>query len=262
MATGVNERRGKFSLAEGGTLFLDEIGEMPPALQAKLLRALEGKEVQPVGGAPVPIDVRVIAATNSDLDRRMQEGQFRRDLYYRVAGFVVHVPTLRERRDDILELVEGFLEAVAGEMGLTPRITPEARRALLEYPWPGNIRELEHEARRLAYLCADGQDVELGMLSEHIRQPPGEHASAPCSLDLAVNVDHLERKLIRAALARTGRQALGRGSPARDLAQRPGHKDGAPGPPRLCRRRPWHARHELTSLRGRIPGLTAAASAY
>jgi len=204
VATGVNERRGKFSLAEGGTLFLDEIGEMPTALQAKLLRALEGKEVQPVGGAPVPIDVRVIAATNSDLDRRMQEGQFRRDLYYRVAGFVVHVPILRERRDDILELVQGFLEAVAGEIGLPPRITPEARRALLEYPWPGNIRELEHEVLRLAYLCADGQDVELGMLSEHIRQSPGEHPSAPCSLDLAVNVDHLERKLIRAALARTG----------------------------------------------------------
>jgi len=204
VATGVNERRGRFSLAEGGTLFLDEIGEMPPALQAKLLRALEGKEVQPVGGAAVPIDVRVIAATNSDLDRRMQEGQFRRDLYYRVAGFVVHIPTLRERREDILELVQGFLAAVAGEIGLVPRITPEARRALLEYPWPGNIRELEHEARRLAHLCADGLDVELGMLSEHIGQPPGDHASAPCSLDLAVNVDHLERKLIRAALVRTG----------------------------------------------------------
>jgi DNA-binding NtrC family response regulator len=205
VATGVNERRGKFAQAEGGTLFLDEIGEMVPALQAKLLRALEGREVQPVGGAPVPIDVRVIAATNSDLARRMQEGQFRRDLYYRVAGYVVQVPALRERREDILDLAEGFLASVALETGgPDPRIGPEARRILVEYPWPGNVRELEHEARRLAYLCAEGREVEPSLLSEHLLHPPGEEKAAPTSLDLEANVEHLERKLIQAALARTG----------------------------------------------------------
>src|SRR6185503_8432581 len=92
VATGVAERRGKFQMAEGGTLLLDEIGDMPLELQAKLLRALQEKEVQPVGGAPVSVDIRVIAATNSDLQRRMEEGRFRRDLFFRIAGFTLHVP--------------------------------------------------------------------------------------------------------------------------------------------------------------------------
>jgi DNA-binding NtrC family response regulator len=152
IATGVVERRGKFQMAEGGTLLLDEIGDMPHELQAKLLRALQEKEVQPVGGAPVPVDIRVIAATNSDLHRRMEEGRFRRDLYFRVAGFALRVPPLRERREDIPALVESFMRAFARETGKGLRgITVKALRALIEYDWPGNVRELQLEVRRLVY---------------------------------------------------------------------------------------------------------------
>jgi transcriptional regulator with PAS, ATPase and Fis domain len=206
VATGVSERRGRFQLAEGGTLLLDEIGELAPALQAKLLRALQGREIQPVGGAPVRADVRVIAATNSDLDRRMQEGQFRKDLYYRLAGFVLHVPPLRERADDIPELVETFLSTFAGEIGRpTPGIATEARRVLALYSWPGNVRELEHEVRRLAYLCPPGEAIDTDLLSEHLFHSSGlETNTLPSTLDLGSNIAHLERRLIRAALTRTG----------------------------------------------------------
>ena len=210
VATGVSERRGKFQLAEGGTLVLDEIGELAPALQAKLLRALQGREIQPVGGAPVRADVRVIAATNSDLDRRMQEGQFRKDLYYRLAGFVLRVPPLRERADDIPELVESFLSTFAAEIGRpAPGVTPEARRVLALYPWPGNVRELEHEVRRLAYLCPPGEVIDTDLLSDHLFLSPGQEGQIPSStLDLESNIAHLERRLIRAALGRTaGRRA-------------------------------------------------------
>ena len=205
VATGVTERRGKFQLAEGGTLFLDEIGEMPRALQAKLLRALQGKEIQPVGGLAVPADVRVIAATNSDLDRRMHDGEFRRDLYYRLAGLVLSVPPLRERREDIPELVELFLLAATREVGRSIRgITAEAQRALALYPWPGNVRELEHEVRRLAYLCPEGQEIQCGMLSERILNSSGLDGDLPLStLDLESNLERLERRLIKAALGRS-----------------------------------------------------------
>ena len=205
VATGVTERRGRFQQAEGGTLFLDEIGEMPRALQAKLLRALQGKEIQPVGGAAVPIDVRVIAATNSDLDRRMHDGDFRRDLYYRLAGLVLSVPPLRERREDIPELVELFLLAATREVGRSIRgITAEAQRALALYPWPGNVRELEHEVRRLAYLCPEGQEIQCGMLSERILNSSGLDADLPlATLDLESNMERLERRLIKVALGRT-----------------------------------------------------------
>jgi transcriptional regulator with GAF, ATPase, and Fis domain len=208
VATGVNARPGQFQLADGGTLFLDEIGDMPPALQAKLLRALQGKEVQPVGGPPVRVDARVVTATNSDLSRRIEEGRFRRDLYYRVAGFVLRVPPLRERREDIPWLVESLLGVFAGEIGKSIRgMTASALRALAAYEWPGNVRELEHEVRRLAYLCGDGQAVDCGLLSEHVLGSPDEEQTrkAPlASLALEPNLEQLERQLIRTALASAG----------------------------------------------------------
>jgi transcriptional regulator with PAS, ATPase and Fis domain len=206
VATGVVERPGKFQLANGGTLFLDEIGDMPLALQAKLLRALQGGEIQPVGGAPVRVDARLITATNSDLDERIEQGQFRGDLYYRVAGFVLRVPPLRERREDIPSLVQAMLGAFGRETGKSiPGITAEVRRALCGYAWPGNVRELENEVRRLVYLCRDGQTVDARMLSERIVvSAEGETDTAPSSLRLEANVDHLERRLIRVALVRTG----------------------------------------------------------
>ncbi len=212
-ATGVTERPGRFQLAEGGTLLLDEIGDMPLPLQAKLLRALQEKEVQPVGAAaPVAVDIRVVAATNSDLQRRMDEGRFRRDLYYRVAGYAVQIPPLRDRRDDIPTLVEEFIRNFARETGKSVRgITVKALRSLADYPWPGNIRELEHEVRRLVYLCPEGQAIESRMLSEHVVAPPrgesdgeGEGRGGSATLELLPNVERLERRLIQEALGRAG----------------------------------------------------------
>jgi transcriptional regulator with PAS, ATPase and Fis domain len=208
IATGVVERRGKFQMAEGGTLLLDEIGDMPLELQAKLLRALQEKEVQPVGGAPVPVDIRVIAATNSDLHRRLEDGRFRRDLYFRVAGFALRVPPLRERREDIPALVESFLRRFARESGRsTHGITVKALRALIEYAWPGNVRELEHEVRRLAYLGPEGQAIDSSMISPHIVAAAGEAGFAQPALDtmdLERNVQALERRLIAQALEQAG----------------------------------------------------------
>jgi DNA-binding NtrC family response regulator len=204
IATGVVERKGKFQMAERGTLFLDEIGDMPLELQAKLLRALQEKEVQPVGGAPVPVDIRVIAATNSDLHRRMEENRFRRDLYFRVAGFALRVPPLRERREDVPALVESFLRTFARETGKAIHgITVKALRALIEYGWPGNVRELEHEVRRLVYLCPVGQAIDSTMISPHVLAGAGNGGAAEPALDtldLEKNVDALERRLIREAL--------------------------------------------------------------
>jgi transcriptional regulator with AAA-type ATPase domain len=208
VATGVVERPGKFRQAQSGTLFLDEIGDMPLELQAKLLRALQEKEIQPVGGGTLSVDIRVVAATNSDLDRRMQEGRFRRDLYYRVAGFVLRVPPLRERREDIPALVDGLTRTYSRELGKSVRgITVKALRTLVEYGWPGNIRELEHETRRLVSICPDGQAIDSAMLSDHVRQPAGAETPAdddPTSIDLAASAERLERRLIRTALIRAG----------------------------------------------------------
>jgi transcriptional regulator with AAA-type ATPase domain len=206
VATGVTERRGKFQMAEGGTLLLDEIGDMPLELQAKLLRALQEKEVQPVGGAPVAVNIRVIAATNSDLHRRMEEGRFRRDLYFRVAGFALRVPPLRERREDVPALVESFMHTFARETGRGLRgITVKALRALIAYSWPGNVRELQHEVRRLVYLCPPGEAIDSTMIPSHLLAAgPDEDPTAPAldTLDLAKNVDALERRLIAEALAK------------------------------------------------------------
>jgi two-component system response regulator HydG len=207
VATGVAERRGKFQMAEKGTLLLDEIGEMPLPLQAKLLRALQEKEVQPVGGAPVPVDLRVVAATNSDLYRRMEDGLFRRDLFFRIAGVALQVPPLRERREDVPVLVESFMRRSAHETGKAVRgVTVKALRALMEYAWPGNVRELEHEVRRLMYLCPEGQAIDSTMISPHIVAAPQPAGPEPAlhTLELAENVQALEGRLIREALAKAG----------------------------------------------------------
>jgi two-component system response regulator HupR/HoxA len=204
VATGVVARPGKFQSAEGGTLFLDEVGDMPPALQAKLLRALQGGEIQPVGGTPVAVDVRIVTATNTDLEERMRDGRFRRDLYYRIAGFVLRVPPLRARCADLPALVHAFLDDSARETGKSIAGIGDSALALLaRYSWPGNVRELQHEVRRLGYLCPDGASVETSMLSDQVRAP--ESAALPVepdTLDLRANVDVLERRLIARALAR------------------------------------------------------------
>jgi len=147
------DRAGLFELANGGTLFLDEIAELPADMQTRLLRVLQEGEVRPVGGQKVlRVKVRVIAATNRDVHEAIESGRFRRDLYYRLQGAEIDVPTLRDRAEDIPLLVEHFLGRQAGD-GQTKTVTPEALKRLVRYPWPGNVRELENEVRRLALMC-------------------------------------------------------------------------------------------------------------
>ncbi len=148
----VRDRAGKFEIANGGTLFLDEIGELPLALQPKLLRALQEKEIQRVGSDRVHhVDVRVIAATNRNLEREAAEGRFRADLYHRLAVYPIRVPALRERPEDILMLAAFFLDRARRRLGAGPlRLTEEARTRLVQAPWPGNVRELENVISRAA----------------------------------------------------------------------------------------------------------------
>jgi DNA-binding NtrC family response regulator len=168
--TDARERRiGKFEAASGGTLFLDEIAELAPTLQAKLLRTLQGRVIERVGGIePIEVDARIVAATNRDLEKEVGEGRFREDLYYRVNVVPIELPPLRGRRDDIRLLAERFLARSREQAGLGPaRLTREALAALERYPWPGNVRELENAIER-AVALSDGDLIELGDLPEII----------------------------------------------------------------------------------------------
>ncbi len=156
--TGAHRQKpGKFELAHGGTIFLDEIGDMPVHLQAKLLQVLQDREFSPLGSnRDVRVDVRVVAATNKDLPRLVRGGEFRDDLYYRLNVMSIHVPPLRERREEIPILVGHFLEKYATQYGRpTPRLSEATRCLFLEYPWPGNIRELENCIKRVVVLESD-----------------------------------------------------------------------------------------------------------
>ncbi len=205
VATGVSRRRGKLRLAHGGVLFLDEIGDMNPALQAKLLRALQEGEVQPLGAAsPVTVDVRIIAATNTDLAQRVREGLFRKDLYYRIAGCEVHVPPLRDRRDDIPDLARHFLERAAREQGKSIRgLSIRALEKLQSAPWPGNVRQLQREITRLVASCPAGRTIDSTMLAPSLfgQDPSRADDLHEAGLDLKVRLAALERELIERALA-------------------------------------------------------------
>jgi two-component system nitrogen regulation response regulator NtrX len=158
---------GKFEQAHGGTLFLDEIGDMPPMMQAKLLRVLEQKEVERIGGdRPIAVDVRVVVATHRNLDELVRKGEFRQDLYHRVFVFPIVLPPLRERRDDIRLLVDFFAQAVAEQNDWKPReIAPEAYAELERYAWPGNVRELRNVVERLLLLTDDRVDASTARLA-------------------------------------------------------------------------------------------------
>lgn len=146
----LKDRQGKFSLASGGTLFLDEIGELPLDLQPKLLRALQEQEIEPVGGGPETVDVRVVAATNRDLEQAMELGQFREDLYYRLAVVPIELPALRERREDIPLLIKHFLLKHRAEAGVS--VADDVFAQLDSYHWPGNVRELENVIEQMLIL--------------------------------------------------------------------------------------------------------------
>ena len=169
----VKDKDGLLVAAKGGSFFMDEIGEMSPSLQVKLLRALQEREVVPVGSTrPVPIDVRIIAATNRDLEEEMRRGTFRSDLYYRLNVISLHMPALRDRRDDVPLLTEYFLGRFAPE-GRSLAITDEALERLRSYDWPGNVRELENALER-AVVLAGGDAIDVEHLPDRVVDPPAE----------------------------------------------------------------------------------------
>ena len=202
------DRAGLFEAADGGTLFLDEIGDMPLPLQAKLLRVLQENTVRRLGeNRSREVDVRVIAATNKNLDEDVRQGIFRRDLYYRIAVVPIHLVPLRQRREEIPLLANHFLESCAHKFRLPERrLDPDAMRLLLEYTWPGNVRELENVIER-AMVLAEGDDVTADDLPPHVRNPI-EPLEGPELTDDDLSVKKhgavLERRLIRMALERTG----------------------------------------------------------
>jgi two-component system NtrC family response regulator len=200
VATGVEARTGKFQLADSGTLFLDEIGDLPPGLQAKLLRALDHGRIQPVGGLEVTVDARVVAATNQDLEKRVASGRFRPDLYYRLAGYVVQVPPLRERREDLLLLLQHFLTLLAARARVSvPKVASSALEALSHYPWPGNIRELEQVVRAAFYRLREGEALELDHLPPSVLSVRAPDAASSVGR-LAAQLEAVERLLIERAL--------------------------------------------------------------
>ena len=210
--TGAQARReGHFQLAKGGTLVLDEIGNVPLATQAKLLRALEQREVHPLGGArAVTVDARIIAATNSELEESDMAGRFRADLYYRLSEFTIALPPLRSRREDIMHLSQRFLDEVSMELRRpVRRISDEAMQVLLHHDWPGNVRELRNVVRKAALLATDVVTPEhIPALSAsapaHARagaEPVGEDLSLREVAELAAV--QAEREVIRHALEST-----------------------------------------------------------
>jgi len=195
-------KTGLFVAARGGTLFLDEIGEMPQPLQSKLLRAIEEKKIRPLGVTEeIGVDVRIVAATNSDLEKAIEEGRFRADLYYRLATVTLSVPPLRERPNDIPLLIKHFLVRASAEAGRpVPEIEPQAMARLLRYPWPGNAREL-HNAIQRGVILARNDMLTIKELPPKV----AGHDFSPVKMlaeavDKRMTLDQLERDYIRAVL--------------------------------------------------------------
>jgi two-component system response regulator PilR (NtrC family) len=204
----VGARQGRFEQAHKGTLFLDEVGTMSTALQMKLLRALQEREFERVGDSQtIKVDVRVIAATNSELAKMVAEGSFREDLYYRLHVIPIQLPPLRERRDDIPLLVKHFLEKFA--TGIQMQVSQDAMRALMAYAWPGNVRQLENAIERAVALGGGRREVAVIDLPAEVQTTP-ESEAAPfvdfpdAGLDLPAYLATIERDLIQRSLERTG----------------------------------------------------------
>jgi DNA-binding NtrC family response regulator len=197
--TGAHARKlGRFELAQGGTVFLDEIGSLRPDLQTKLLRVLQEREVQRLGGArPIPVDVRVLAATNADLQQSVKKGTFREDLYYRLNVVNIHVPPLRERRDDIPALVDHFVRRLARACGRDVEgVSAEARDLLARYDWPGNIRELENVVHR-AVVLTTGRVLQLHDFPLEVAMPQaGSRVTEDTGLPLKDACEQFERQYV------------------------------------------------------------------
>jgi len=202
----VAAREGKFEIADGGTLFLDEIGDMRPETQAKILRVLQEREFERVGGnRTLKVDVRILAATNQDLEAKVKAGSFREDLYYRLNVVSIVLPGLRERVEDLPLLIEHFLAAAATRLKREPRpLAPDAYRALCAHEWKGNVRELEHAIEQ-AVALASGSEIALADLPASVRGMPSDGAADPPGSFREAKqqaVERFERQFIHEALAR------------------------------------------------------------
>ncbi len=197
------QRKGRFELADGGTIFLDEVGEMPSQAQVRLLRVLQEGEFERLGGTKtLKVDVRVVAATNRDLAEAVNMGQFRKDLFYRLNVIHLEVPSLRDRKEDIILLAQHFLDKFCLENNRPPLgFTPEAIAALKEYAWPGNVRELENVVERSVALCT-GTTLALEDLPDEIRQQPG--ASDQIVAAVGASMEEIEKLAILQTLKKTG----------------------------------------------------------
>jgi transcriptional regulator with PAS, ATPase and Fis domain len=202
-----SDKTGLFEQADGGTLFLDEIGEMPLSLQVKLLRVLQEEEIRKVGGAAArKVNVRVVSATSRDLENDVRQGRFREDLYFRLNVFCISLPPLRERVEDIPQLVSCFTDRYAtGNEGAPVRCAPDAMRLLLGYGWPGNIRELENVIER-GMILREGVNMTANCLPPGLRAVAGAVESSVPDENLSIKKaeDAIERDLIRKALSKTG----------------------------------------------------------
>ena len=196
---------GKFQLANGGTLFLDEIGDMPLNMQAKILRTLQESEVEPVGGSgPVPVDVRVISATRQNLPKLIESGDFREDLYYRLNVINIEIPSLRERRGDILDLSNHFLSQLNQEFQRTTVLSSEVKRCFVSYQWPGNVRELQNLMHSIV-ITKDHGPLSVKDLPRHMTGNENEELFFP---DDGINYERplkdimadIERGILRKAL--------------------------------------------------------------
>ncbi|MHC4293118.1 MAG: sigma-54-dependent transcriptional regulator [Planctomycetota bacterium] len=201
-----NDRKGLFEIADKGTLFLDEIGDMPLSMQAKLLRVLEDGIIVPVGSSkPVVVDVRVISATNHDLKKLVNDNKFREDLYFRIKGASISVPSLKDRREDIPSFVDYFIEEAARGIGSNVKgITDAARSILINFDWPGNIRQLRNSIETMVVMC-DKDTLDINDIPPEIHQVRQLEGGISASGDLgSVSLDELEKQAIIETLKKTG----------------------------------------------------------
>jgi transcriptional regulator with GAF, ATPase, and Fis domain len=219
------QKRGRFERAHKGTIFLDEIGELQPGAQVRLLRVLQEKEIERLGGtAPIKVDIRVIAATHRDLETMIEDGKFREDLYFRLKVFPIPIPPLRERKGDMPSLVQYFVQKKSREMGLAdiPSVAPDGLTRLIAYPWPGNVRELENAVERALILSKGNplafNDIKVPLKSEQHLELAGASECHPEFKDkAALALDTVVSAHIRRVLTMTGGKVGGKGGAAQLL---------------------------------------------
>ncbi|OJV20480.1 MAG: DNA-binding response regulator [Dyadobacter sp. 50-39] len=210
--TGASERRaGKFELAQKGTIFLDEIGELSLSMQVKFLHVLQEKQIDRIGGkSPIGLDIRIIAATNRNLEKEVAEGRFRLDLYYRLNVFPIMLPPLRERKDDIMPLAVHFVQQFAAQFGKTVSgFSPSVSRELMGYHWPGNIRELQHLVERSVLMSSGDTITNVDLLNDHKREAPAGEAGSKVK-----SMEEMERDYIIQILQQCNGRISGAGGAA------------------------------------------------